>query len=61
MSTKKKILFVDDEPNVLSSLRRSLRREGWDLLFAKSGDEGLEYLTNNEVDLIVSDMRISTS
>jgi HD-like signal output (HDOD) protein/CheY-like chemotaxis protein len=58
MSTKKKILFVDDEPNVLSSLRRSLRREGWDLLFAKSGDEGLEYLTNNEVDLIVSDMRM---
>ena len=55
---KKTILFVDDEPNVLSSVRRLLRREGWNLLTAGSGREGLEVLAANPVDLVVSDMRM---
>ncbi len=52
------ILFVDDERSVLSSLRRLMRREGWNLLFAQSGMEGLEKLKTHPVDLVVSDMRM---
>jgi len=54
----KTILFVDDEQSVLSSLRRLMRREGWNLLFAQSGIEGLEKLKQHKVDLVVCDMRM---
>ena len=54
----KTILFVDDEPAILSALRRLLRREGWNLLTAGSGREGLAVLREHPVDLVVSDMRM---
>ena len=57
---KLKILFVDDEPNVLSGLRLVLRgmRKEWDMFFATSGSEGLELLEQTPVDVVVSDMRM---
>jgi HD-like signal output (HDOD) protein/CheY-like chemotaxis protein len=57
-SEEKTLLFVDDERSVLSSIRRLLRREGWNLLFAESAVEGMEVLRQNSVDLVVSDMRM---
>jgi response regulator RpfG family c-di-GMP phosphodiesterase len=52
------LLFVDDEANILSSLRRLFRPLGYTILVANSGKEGLEILQQNEVDLIISDMRM---
>lgn len=52
------ILFVDDEPNILASLNRLLRREGYHILIANSGREGLELLAKHAVDVIVSDQRM---
>lgn len=54
------ILFVDDEPNILSGLRRLTRPRlaDWDLDFAQSGEEALEKLAVNPVHLLVSDMRM---
>lgn len=52
----KTVLFVDDEPHILSSLRRLMRKEGWQILTASSGLKGLEMLQNHHVDLVVSDM-----
>lgn len=52
------ILCVDDEKNILSSLRRLLRPEGYDIQMANSGAEGLEILEKMPVDLIISDMRM---
>ncbi|MET7013708.1 response regulator c-di-GMP phosphodiesterase, NosR family [Uliginosibacterium flavum] len=52
------ILLVDDEPNVLSSLRRLLRPAGYTVLTANSGAEALTLLEAEAVDLIVSDMRM---
>ncbi|MCC7261164.1 MAG: HDOD domain-containing protein [Candidatus Latescibacteria bacterium] len=57
-TAKHTLLLVDDEPHVLASLRRSLRKEGWQLLLAGSGQEGLALLAANRVDLVVSDMRM---
>ena len=54
----KTILFVDDEPNVLSSLRRVLRREPLNVITAGSGEEGLRMLASHPVDIVVSDMRM---
>ena len=55
-----KILFVDDEPNVLSGLRRMLRscRNEWDMEFACGGEEALERLAAKEFDVVVSDMKM---
>lgn len=52
------VLFVDDEKNVLASLRRLFYDVGPNLLFANSGIEGLEILKKENVDLIVSDVRM---
>ncbi|MCA8199305.1 HD domain-containing phosphohydrolase [Burkholderia vietnamiensis] len=54
------ILLVDDEPNVLSALRRVLRPANYEVLTADSGEAALEILATTEVDLIVSDMRMPT-
>ena len=52
------ILLVDDEPSVLSALRRVFRPAGYAILTAESGEAALEILASTEVDLIVSDMRM---
>ena len=52
------VLCVDDEENILSSLRRLLRREPYRLLTASSGAKGLDILSKNEVDIIISDQRM---
>ncbi|MDO8034221.1 response regulator [Janthinobacterium sp. SUN128] len=52
------LLLVDDEPNILASLKRLLRRDGYHILTAGSGQEGLEVLASHVVDVIVSDQRM---
>ena len=58
--TKIKVLFVDDEPNVLGGLRRMLRgmRGEWEMFFAQSGVEALEVLEREACDVIVCDIRM---
>lgn len=53
-----RLLFVDDEPNILSSLRRLFRSQGYEVLTADSGASGLKLLEKESVDLIISDMRM---
>jgi two-component system response regulator HupR/HoxA len=52
------VLFVDDEEKVLSSLERALMDEPYNQLFAVSGMEALEVLNQQDVHVIVSDMRM---
>jgi HD-like signal output (HDOD) protein/CheY-like chemotaxis protein len=54
----KKILFVDDNENVINGIRRQLRpfRDEWELYFADNGVTALELMQNHAIDLIVSDM-----
>jgi signal transduction histidine kinase len=52
------VLFVDDEPEVLSSLKRLLRTETYDLLFAQSAREALDLLERERVHVIVVDLRM---
>jgi response regulator RpfG family c-di-GMP phosphodiesterase len=56
--TQHTILCVDDEPNILQSLKRLLRREGYSMLLASSGEEAFKLLEENEVHLIISDQRM---
>lgn len=52
------ILCVDDEHAILSSLRRVFRREGYSIITASSGTEALTIMEKNEIDLLISDMRM---
>jgi CheY-like chemotaxis protein len=53
-----RLLLVDDEPNILTALRRLLRREGYAILTAADGAEALELLAHEPVQVIVSDQRM---
>ena len=55
---KHTILCVDDEQNILNSLKRLLRKEQFKLLTTTSGREGLELLTQNDVQIVISDQRM---
>jgi diguanylate cyclase (GGDEF)-like protein/PAS domain S-box-containing protein len=52
------LLLVDDEPNILSALKRLLRRDNYKILTATSGKDGLELLGQNKIDVIISDQRM---
>jgi response regulator RpfG family c-di-GMP phosphodiesterase len=52
------LLCVDDEPNILSALRRLFRPHGYRVLTADSGAAGLALLEQEQVDLVISDMRM---
>lgn len=53
--TARKILVVDDEQNVLNALRRTLRREGYEVYACTHPQEALELLPQLNVDLVLSD------
>lgn len=52
------LLFVDDETNILSSLKRLFRPHGYHIVTATGARDGLDILQNQKVDLIISDMRM---
>lgn len=53
-----RILCVDDEANILSSLRRLLRPHGYQIFVANSAAEALQLLQQQTVDMVISDMRM---
>lgn len=58
--TRKRVLFVDDDPNVLQGLQRMLRpfRHEWEMRFANGAQEALLAMSQAPVDVLVTDMRM---
>ena len=56
----KRVLFVDDEPQVLEGLRVLLRRQRgrWDMEFANGGEQALAVLGGRDFDVVVTDLRM---
>ena len=56
----KKILIVDDEPQILEGLRRILhrKRDEWTLFFASSFNDALELLQKEELDAVLTDVNM---
>jgi response regulator RpfG family c-di-GMP phosphodiesterase len=52
------LLLVDDEPSILSALRRLFRPEGYRVLVAEGGAQALDLIKDERVDLVISDMRM---
>lgn len=57
---KKKVLFVDDEPNVLKALMRALHplRQEFEMVFIASGKAALESMAESPAYVVVADMRM---
>jgi len=52
------VLFVDDEENILSALKRLFRPAGYKIFVANGGTNGLQVLQQHPIDLVISDMRM---
>lgn len=57
---KRNILFVDDEPRILESLKRSLthRMDDWNMTFASNGRAATKAMFEHALDVIVCDVRV---
>jgi len=51
-----RILVIDDDEQVLDMLYESLTREGYDVLKASNGEQGLKLYREEPVDLIITDL-----
>ena len=52
----KRILIIDDEQIVLEVLRKILEREGYEVVTAFNGAEGIELFRQKPCDLVITDM-----
>lgn len=56
MSEKKRVLVVDDEPDLTEIVKRNLESEGFDVEVAYNGVEAMDKVTANPPDAIVLDV-----
>ena len=56
--SKQTILIVDDEINILKSMRRMFKQAGYEVFTAESGLEGLALLADQSIQVILSDFRM---
>jgi putative nucleotidyltransferase with HDIG domain len=58
MTVRNRLLFVDDELNILQGLKRMLfkMKGNWEMHFASGGQEALRILENNHIQVVITDM-----
>lgn len=56
--SKRTLLILDDEDNILTSLKRLLRRDGYEILVANNAADAFNLLTSRPVGVILSDQRM---
>ena len=52
----KKILIVDDEPNIVTSLEYLMQKNGYEVKIARNGDEALELVESFRPDVVLLDV-----
>jgi len=55
---RKQVLIVDDEPNLRKILSAQLTRDGYDVLTAEDGEQGLQLLREHHIDLVITDLKM---
>ncbi len=53
-----KVLVVDDEENILAAFRDFLRKERCEMTAASNAEEGMEVLTHQHMNLLITDIRL---
>ena len=56
--TKKRILIVDDEPNIVKAVRARLEDSGYEAIAAYDGEEALKKAREEKPDLIILDLML---
>ena len=56
----KKIIIIDDDPDVVQSMRIVLEKEGYNIITASNGREGLEKIRKDKPNLILLDIMMTT-
>lgn len=56
----KKILTIDDDPDIITSVRLTLESEGFQVISAANGTEGLKKIKSEHPDLIILDVMMDT-
>ena len=54
--SRKRILLVDDDPEIIESLRFALTARGYEILVARDGNQGLATAEREDPDLVILDM-----
>ena len=52
----KKILIVDDEPNIVMALEYTFKKNNFEVFIARDGQEALDILKNQQPDIIILDV-----
>jgi DNA-binding response OmpR family regulator len=52
----KRILLVDDDPEIIDTLRYTLEAKGYQVLIARDGNQGLAMAEREDPDLVILDM-----
>ena len=52
----KKILIVDDEPNIVMALEYTFKKNNFEVFIARDGQEALDILKNKQPDIIILDV-----
>ncbi|NLH49863.1 MAG: response regulator transcription factor [Myxococcales bacterium] len=60
MSEKNRILIIDDDPDVVFALQALLQNEGYEVISAKTGIEGLQRARLDAPDLILLDLMVES-
>ena len=55
---KKKILIIDDEPDIIWVLKHALERRKFEVVVAYDGEEGLKKVTQDNPDLVILDLKL---
>jgi two-component system, OmpR family, alkaline phosphatase synthesis response regulator PhoP len=53
-----KILIVDDEPSIIVPVQFLMEQNGYDVMVAFSGEEAIEIIAENKIDLILLDIML---
>jgi DNA-binding response OmpR family regulator len=54
----RKVLLIEDEPNIVEAMRFLMQREGWDVLAHGNGADALEVIAREDPDLVVLDVML---
>jgi DNA-binding response OmpR family regulator len=54
----KRILIIDDEPMIVESVGYNLKKEGYEVVSAGNGEDGLKLAESKEIDLILLDLML---
>ncbi len=58
MTMSQRILIVDDDEQIRASLRKALQAEGYEVVLAADGQEGIDKFNANAIDLLLLDLNL---